>query len=69
MARKEKERKGKRENKKHPSMKKGAYYKIEGEKASRGKRSCPKCGAGIFMAEHKERFHCGKCSYTEWKNR
>lgn len=30
-------------------------------------KSCPKCGAGVFMAEHKNRFHCGKCGYTEFK--
>jgi len=28
---------------------------------------CPKCGAGVFMAEHKDRFTCGKCKYTEFK--
>jgi small subunit ribosomal protein S27Ae len=67
--RKEKERKGKRQKKKRERKKKGSYYKVEGNKASAQKRFCPKCGAGIFMAEHSNRFHCGKCSYTEWKNR
>ncbi len=28
-------------------------------------RSCPKCGSR--MAEHKDRFACGKCKYTEFK--
>jgi small subunit ribosomal protein S27Ae len=32
------------------------------------KRECPKCGAGIFLAEHKNRFHCGKCGLTEFKS-
>ncbi|MAG21953.1 MAG: 30S ribosomal protein S27ae [Candidatus Diapherotrites archaeon] len=66
---KDKERKGKRERKKHEIKKKGDYYKSEGDKASREKRFCPKCGAGVFMAEHADRFHCGKCSYTEWKDK
>ncbi len=32
-------------------------------------RSCPKCGPGIFMANHKNRTSCGKCSYTEMKSK
>ncbi len=28
---------------------------------------CPKCGAGHFMGEHKNRIACGKCGYTEFK--
>jgi small subunit ribosomal protein S27Ae len=28
-------------------------------------RSCPKCGSR--MAEHSDRFTCGKCGYTEFK--
>jgi small subunit ribosomal protein S27Ae len=28
---------------------------------------CPKCGPGVFMAEHKNRKTCGKCGYTEFK--
>ena len=31
------------------------------------KKTCPKCGAGVFMAEHKNRIACGKCGYTEFK--
>jgi len=69
LPKKQKERKGKRERKKHPNKKKGEYYKVEGETVSRKKRACPKCGAGVFMAEHENRFHCGKCSYTEWKDK
>ena len=69
MPKKQKERKGKKERKKHPSMKKGSFYKVEGDKVSRDKRSCPKCGAGVFLAEHTNRFTCGKCSYTEWKDK
>lgn len=31
--------------------------------------TCPKCGKGIFMAEHKNRSTCGKCGYTEFKSK
>lgn len=30
-------------------------------------KSCPKCGNGIFLAEHKDRRSCGKCKYMEKK--
>lgn len=32
----------------------------------RGRKSCPKCGAGVFMAQHQDRLSCGKCGYTEF---
>lgn len=41
------------------------YYKIEGNSAKRERKFCPKCGAGVFMAQHKDRVSCGKCGYTE----
>jgi len=31
------------------------------------KKSCPKCGPGIHLAEHKDRLSCGKCGYYEKK--
>lgn len=43
------------------------YYKIDDNTVKKVKRECPKCGPGTFMAEHKDRFSCGKCGYTEWK--
>ena len=67
MAKKEKEAKPKKTRKKHPSIKKGEKsYKIEGDKVTR-KKNCPKCGPGVFLAEHEKRTHCGKCGYTEFK--
>jgi ubiquitin-small subunit ribosomal protein S27Ae len=42
-------------------------YKINGEKLERGSRFCPKCGPGIFMANHKDRYSCGSCNYMEKK--
>lgn len=46
---------------------KSAYYTIEGKTLKKNKKPCPKCGAGVFMAEHKNRYSCGKCSFTEMK--
>ena len=61
-----KEAKGKKPHKKHPNIKKGEKYKIEDDKVTR-KKTCPKCGPGIFMADHEKRRHCGKCNFTEFK--
>lgn len=43
------------------------YYKIGDDgKVERLRRECPEdtCGAGIFMADHHDRFYCGKCGLT-----
>lgn len=44
---------------------KHAYQNYEGGKVKN--RTCPKCGAGTFLAEHKDRRTCGKCNYMEKK--
>ena len=66
MPKKQKERKGKKERKKHKKQLKATLYEALGEKLVRKRRSCPKCGPGVFMAEHKDRLNCGKCGYTEF---
>ena len=40
-------------------------YKISGDSLTKDK-SCPRCGAGVFLAKHKGRSYCGKCKYTEF---
>lgn len=45
------------------------YYKLEGGKLVRTKKNCPKCGAGYFLAEHKDRDYCGHCGYTQFKTK
>ncbi|MEX2703685.1 MAG: 30S ribosomal protein S27ae [Candidatus Freyrarchaeum guaymaensis] len=45
------------------------YYKINGDKVERLKIQCPRCGQGVWMAEHYDRYACGKCGYTEFKKR
>jgi len=46
-----------------------SYYKIEGDRIVRSRKFCPKCGAGVFLAEHENRLTCGKCHYTEFKKK
>jgi small subunit ribosomal protein S27Ae len=48
-------------------MKKREFFKIDGDKINRIRKHCPKCGPGVFIAEHKNRISCGKCGYTEFK--
>jgi small subunit ribosomal protein S27Ae len=31
------------------------------------KKFCPKCGSR--MGDHKDRYACGLCGYTEWKGK
>jgi small subunit ribosomal protein S27Ae len=45
------------------------FYKGQGDKVIRTKRDCPRCGKGTFMAEHKDRFTCGKCGFTEFTHK
>ncbi len=42
------------------------FYELSGEKLARKKRDCPRCGKGVFMAEHSDRSTCGKCGFTEF---
>ncbi len=57
----------KKVKKKKEKKTKAIAYNVSGEKLERKKIICPKCGPGIFLAEHKDRYTCGKCSYTQWK--
>ncbi len=41
-------------------------YEISGDTLTRKRRSCPKCGDGVFLAQHKNRSSCGNCAYTEF---
>ena len=40
-------------------------YNVTESSLERTHRSCPKCGPGIFLAEHENRRSCGKCGYSE----
>jgi len=42
-------------------------YRVDGDgKVTRLRKECPaeQCGAGVFMAQHKDRHYCGKCGLT-----
>ncbi|MDM7939449.1 MAG: 30S ribosomal protein S27ae [Methanothrix sp.] len=43
------------------------YYEISGDSIKSKKPVCPRCGNGVFLAEHANRNSCGKCGYTEFK--
>ncbi len=43
-------------------------YQVDNQKLIRKRKTCPKCGEGVFLAEHKDRLSCGKCGYTEFKH-
>ena len=55
MAKKKKEKKAAKPKKK------------SGPKTYKPGKSCPKCGAGVRLADHKDRSSCGKCGYFERK--
>lgn len=54
-------------SKERDKSKKYELYEVEDGQVKRLKKSCPRCGPGIFMADHGERLACGKCGYTEFK--
>ncbi|MBU0456995.1 MAG: 30S ribosomal protein S27ae [Nanoarchaeota archaeon] len=64
-----KDDKGKKGKVKKEGKKLGALYNVSGEKIERKNRFCPKCGPGMFMAKHKDRIVCGKCSYVEYSKK
>jgi ubiquitin-small subunit ribosomal protein S27Ae len=41
------------------------FYGTQGEALQRTHKSCPKCGPGVFLAEHANRRSCGRCGYAE----
>merc|ERR1719248_168468 len=52
---------------KHKKVKLGVlkFYKVDGnDKVQRLRKECPKCGPGVFMAMHTDRYYCGKCTLT-----
>jgi small subunit ribosomal protein S27Ae len=71
MSTEEKEKKGaaKPEKKAENKNEKGvnALYKIEGEKVTRLRPTCERCGPGYFMAKHKDRYTCGHCGFTRYR--
>jgi small subunit ribosomal protein S27Ae len=46
-----------------------AMYKVEGNKVTRARPTCERCGPGYFMADHHNRFTCGHCGFTRYKQK
>lgn len=44
-------------------------YEVSDGKVKRKGKTCPKCGKGVFLADHGDRLSCGKCGYTEFKKK
>ena len=48
---------------------KAAYtrYRIDDKGLTRILPYCERCGSGYFMADHGNRFSCGHCGFTRYK--
>jgi small subunit ribosomal protein S27Ae len=55
----------KKEKKKQPKI--YSYYKIEENRIKRLRPNCERCGHGYFMADHGDRYTCGHCGLTRYK--
>jgi ubiquitin-small subunit ribosomal protein S27Ae len=62
------DKKGKKVHKNKQTGKKYKHYVVDGSSLKKGK-SCPRCGPGVFLAQHKGRLTCGKCKYTEFSDK
>ena len=49
------------------AQKRELYRVLPDGKVERLRRFCPRCGPGVFLAEHEDRWTCGRCGYTEFK--
>jgi small subunit ribosomal protein S27Ae len=56
-------------SKKKQPTKKADLYEVTDEGVERKRKICPRCGPGTFLADHGSRLACGKCGYTEWKQK
>ncbi len=65
MSKKEEKTEKKKEQKERKAV--NALYKIEGEKVTRLRPTCERCGPGYFMAKHKDRYTCGHCGFTRYR--
>lgn len=52
---------------KHKPVKQSSFFRVKEGKVERVRKTCERCGDGTFMAEHKDRWYCGKCKLTVWK--
>ncbi len=56
---------GKKQRKPKKTSKVSGNYEVSGSELKRKNKFCPKCGDGVFLAQHKGRLTCGRCHYME----
>ncbi len=61
------EKAGKAPKKKKKEKGVHSLYKAEGDKVTRLRPVCERCGPGYFMADHRNRYTCGHCGFTRYK--
>ena len=44
-----------------------SYYQIDEQGVKRLRPNCERCGPGYFMADHGDRYTCGHCGLTRYK--
>lgn len=44
-----------------------SYYRINERELERVLPTCERCGPGYFMANHVDRYTCGHCGFTRYK--
>ena len=69
---KNEDKKGKVKPEKKAEQKKNAkevnaLYNIENGKITRLRPTCERCGPGYFMAKHQDRYTCGHCGFTRYR--
>ena len=65
---KEKKAKPKAEKKKREEKGMFSYYKVDGKEGlTRLRPFCERCGPGYFMANHGNRYTCGNCGFTRYR--
>lgn len=55
------------EKKKRIGRKIHTYYKLGDQSLARLRPFCERCGQGFFMADHGDRFTCGHCGFSRYK--
>ncbi len=46
-----------------------AMYKAETDKVTKARPTCERCGPGYFMGDHHDRYTCGHCGFTRYKQK
>lgn len=52
---------------KHKKVQIWEKYNVREGEVDREGEMCPRCGEGVFLAEHDSRLTCGRCGFSEIK--